>query len=56
MADDGKEQQPTTGSGSSILPNEFTLNDEWRTIGTTMGTNGLIGAGVGFLVSLVLLS
>eukprot|EP01084_Bolivina_argentea_P066699 121598_1 len=37
------------------LPNEFTLNDDWKNIGTIVGTNGLIGAGVGLLVSLVLM-
>ena len=41
---------------ASSLPNEFTLDENWQKIGTTMGINGAIGFGVGFLVSLVLLS
>eukprot|EP01083_Nonionella_stella_P234712 826026_1 len=49
MADENKNK---TNWG---MPNEFTLDDNWKNIGTTVGTNGLIGAGVGFLVSLVLM-
>merc|ERR1712228_165160 len=40
---------------SNNVPNELTLDDSWRDIGATLGTNGLIGASVGFLVSLVLM-
>merc|ERR1712129_647684 len=44
-----------TRNESSVVPNEFTLGEQWKDIGTTMATNGLVGASVGFLVSLVLL-
>ena len=41
---------------SQTIPNEITIPNEWKKIGTECGTNTLVGAGIGALLSIVLLS
>ena len=51
-----KENPDNAPRTAVILANETVLNEDWAKIGTHVLTNATIGAGIGFLVSVVALS
>mmetsp|Transcript_16138 Transcript_16138/g.24768 ORF Transcript_16138/g.24768 Transcript_16138/m.24768 type:complete len:121 (-) Transcript_16138:230-592(-) len=56
MANERKpDSQSRTSTPLKPRPNEFTLDENWKNIGVTLGTNAIAGAVVGSLLSLVLL-